>query len=474
MSKYKSEKINSGPDIKNALSLLEEKRKLSEGKKSTNSLIGKIAGQTRESLGGSRKGWHSVVAGFTQGVENAAELSSIYENEELYKNHKNVIDNLTEINNANIAETEKYRRDEKGRKAIQPEFWAFESALKNGADEQSRLDMVNKMRRKYEDITGEKLSPVVSGLTNSKYDYVDEEGNISNVPALIFGDEYTNNMMSSINPEHQMEQQEKRQQYAEKQALEERKVGSLEGVNDARRRKYESEIDYMPQKQDAALLRIKESGAKRVAAAHKYYTPQIAASTEVLKASQIINNIVQETPEALQTVMSLPWQSKDTNLISSTLKSATQGMNPKIANAAQKLEKELNKLRLSVAKGISNPNQMLDAIGIGSVPNLQMSPEAFSSVMNDIEASARYNYDLNKGELDSIAQAYGSDGEPLSKNVTEQSEKYLNNGMGQQPQAQEQSNTVSIKSPMTGKIAIYSRDDPNIDMILQRGGILVQ
>jgi hypothetical protein len=463
---YKSEKMSSRADpIKNAISLIGEQRKLSEGRKSSFDIIGKIAGQSNASLGGSTRGWRSVASGFTQGLQNAAELGSIFENEKLYKEHKNVIDSITAINDQTLVDNEKHRRDEKGRAAVIPDYWGFESMIDRGADGQTLLNSANAMRIKFEEITGEKISPFVRGFNDSKRDFLDEEGNVKNITAMIFGKEYSDNRMSSIDPDHQMQLQEKRQQYQEKQALEERKVGSLENVNDARRRKYEAEIDFMPDKiegikkgHDNAELRIKEMGAKRVQAARKYYVPQIDASTEVLKASNLINEIVEETPQALQTVLSLPWQSGDMNLVSSTLKSAIQGMNPEVANAAQKLEKELNKLRLSVVKGISNPNKMLDAVGIGSVPNLQMSPEAFISVMNDIEESARYKYDLNIGELDSVMQIYGSEGEPLSKNVIEKSEQYLNG-----------SDVVSLEDPITGEIGQYDINDPSIDIAIQNG-----
>ncbi|HXA03132.1 MAG TPA: hypothetical protein VNW99_14150 [Cytophagaceae bacterium] len=240
---YKSEKMSSRADpIKNAISLIGEKRKLSEGRKSSSDIFGKIAGQSNASLGGSTQGWRSVASGFTQGLQNAAELGSIFENEKLYKEHKNVIDSITAINDQTLVDSEKHRRDEKGREAVIPDYWGFESAIERGADEQSRLEMVNRMRLKYQEITGEKMPAFVSGLTNSPRDFVDEEGNIKNLPALIFGKEYSNNRLSAIDPDYQMQLQEKRQQYQEKQALEERKVRSLEGVNDARRRKYESEI----------------------------------------------------------------------------------------------------------------------------------------------------------------------------------------------------------------------------------------
>ncbi len=257
---YKADKISTKRDpLTAAIGLMGESRKLAEGRKSSADIVGNIAEQSHNSLGGSTQGWRSIASGFTQGLKNASDLAGIHENDKIYKEHQKVIDYFMDINNQSLVDNEEHRVEEKAKKAIVPDFWGYKEAQKLGADPQTSLDIINKMAEKVGEITGKRIH-FKSGLSNDSDSFVTDDGEIVNIPAWIFGEQYTNGALGSIDPEYQLQLQEQRNRFQEKQALEERKVRSYEDVNRGRLNKYEAETERIRNPQGGGMGQGSQGG----------------------------------------------------------------------------------------------------------------------------------------------------------------------------------------------------------------------
>lgn len=239
----RSSKMSSKNDpISSAISLIGERRKSGEGRKTVNDVIGGIAQQSNESLGGSRRGWRSVAGGLTQGIKNAADLSSVFEREEDYKSHGKVLDYLESLNNVALENKLEREGQEKARLAVTPDYFAYDSAVKRGADPQTRLGMLQSMDERQGKITGN-FFDFVDVSANDPNIGITRDGRVLNIPSAVFGEAYNEGAMASLDPDYQMRLQEERQRYDQELGLEERKVRSLEDVNRNRSTKLQAEVN---------------------------------------------------------------------------------------------------------------------------------------------------------------------------------------------------------------------------------------
>jgi hypothetical protein len=140
---------------------------------------------------------------------------------------------------------------------------------------------------------------------------------------------------------------------------------------------------------------------------------KIDASREFLAIAPKMEQIVRDYPDVFQSAIDAVWrEGSEPGFMSNMIKDLQHRWNPEKVAALTAMTKYINKMTLDVANGFSRPNMFIEKIGSKAVPNLDMSPEAFSKVLGEMVEEKRKDLENNQRRLELFEQ---QEGKPLSQ-----------------------------------------------------------
>ena len=202
---------------------------------------------------------------------------------------------------------------------------------------------------------------------------------------------------------------------AVEQSINQRGADARMMSSEASRRNAETHAEYADTKYGLQKDRISETRRRNDQNATKSdiklnetLGKKIDADREFLTIAPKMQEIVQKYPDIFQSAMDVVWrEQKEPGFTSSMLKSAQNSLNPDKVAALTSMVKYINKMALDVAGGFSRPNMFIEKIGSKAVPNLDMNPQGFEKVLDEMVAEKRTAIKNNQRRLELFASDAG-------------------------------------------------------------------
>lgn len=225
------------------------------------------------------------------------------------------------------------------------------------------------------------------------------------------------------------------------------------------------ESKYMPDKYSVQREKLEQTTRRNDQNAMKSDTKlsetlgkKIDSSREFLTIAPKMEEIVKNHPDIFQSAIDATWrESKEPGFINNMLKDVQNKWNPDKVAALTSMVKYINKMTLDVANGFARPNMFIEKIGSKAVPNLDMNPQGFLKVLEEMkyenETSIKNNlsrFDLLKSDMDS--------------GISDQYRESTNEVMGQNKGS---ANTVTIINPETNETV--NIDESQLDAAISGG-----
>jgi hypothetical protein len=269
---------------------------------------------------------------------------------------------------------------------------------------------------------------------------------------LFAGDENAQAMLNMQMPEYLKQQQEVRQDKERKFQLEEDKLAlmreSMPEKNAIQREKLEQTRRRNDQSAMKSDIKLSETLGKK-----------IDSSREFLTIVPKIEKIVKDHPDIFQSAIDATWrETGNPGYADNFIKDMQNKWNPEKVAALTSMVKYINKMTLDVANGFARPNMFIEKIGSKAVPNLDMNPQGFLKVLEEMKQENQTSIKNNQARFDLLKS-------DLDSGLSEQYRESTNSVMGmeqgsstpvqttnQAPTSKEMSgNVVTIFDPDTGE-----------------------
>ncbi len=403
---------NLGESIRTGASMENEKFKNGLAIPNQHDNNAKLFGELSESFG-ARPGdrprglLNNAAAGLFKGLEHGQKAKSIEKSEGKRDKYEEVMNYLQETNNDAIQQNQWYEKRESARKQMIPQVLSYIDNIER-LDPQSQRIMAQDILGQYGESLGEdfKLSsidgsnPFLMTIQSSKGQQ------LFDLRTLFAGDEAAEQAIAMKMPEYQMKLQEERQEKQRKFQIEEEKMAlmreSMSEKNSVQREKLEQTTRRNDQNAMKSDIKLNETLGKK-----------IDASREFLTIAPKMEKIVRDHPDIFQSAIDATWRENDEpGYVNNFIKTVQDTWNPEKVAALTAMTKYINKMTLDVANGFSRPNMFIEKIGSKAVPNLDMSPQAFSEVLHEMVDEKRKDIENNQRRMKLFEQ---QEGKPLSQ-----------------------------------------------------------
>lgn len=399
-----------------------------------------------------RGAWRNFGAGITKGLEYGAKSKAIGERKENYDKYEKVMNYFQEVNNAAVEQNQWYEKREGARKELMPQVLAYMDNIER-LDPQSQRIMAQDMLAQYGSAIGEdfKLSSI-DGSNPFLMTIQSEKGQqLFDLRSMFAGDEAVQQSIAMKMPAYQEKLQQERADKDREFNLKEDKLALEE--------------QYMPDKYAVQREKLAETTRRNDQNAIKSdmklndtLGKKIDASREFLTIAPKMEQIVREHPDIFQSAIDATWrESGEPGFINNMLKDAQNSWNPDKVAALTSMVKYINKMTLDVANGFARPNMFIEKIGSKAVPNLDMNPQGFLKVLEEMKQENETSIKNNQRRLKLFEQ---QEGKPLSQDYQKSTEGVMGEPKGS-------SNVVTITNPETGESVKI--DESQVDAAIAGG-----
>lgn len=323
-------------------------------------------------------------AGLAKGAETASKLNSLDEREKDYEEHANVIDYFREVNDAAIEQNQWYENRERQLETIKPFAIGGLEVSYSGMDYGTGNERMRNIMEQ-----AKLADPSIKG------DYV---GYVPNTPIVNMRDENGNITAFSLSS-----------------IVGEDVVKRVQG-NFIDQQKVSLEKEYAPIKYDVQKQRIAETARRNDQTAIKSdlelvktFGKKIDASREFLTIAPKMKDIVKNHPDIFQSAKDAVWrEAKEPGYINNMIKDIQNKLEPDKVTALTAMTKYINQMTLDVANGFSRPNMFIEKIGSKAVPNLDMNPQGFEKVLDEMIDENRTSIKNNQARLELLESDVGT------------------------------------------------------------------
>lgn len=303
----------------------------------------------------------NLVSGISKGVAYGSRSMATSEKKEKLGKHENVMKYLRESQAAITEQNQYYAEQEKKLETVKPfAIGGLEVAYSgmdyNTGNERMR-NIIEQAKLADPSIKGDYIgyvpnSPIVN-LRNEKGDII--AYSLSN----LVGEDVVKRVQGNYISEQKMKTE---QQYA---PVKYQMMGDR--LEETKRRNNQSAL-----KQD---IKLSETLGKK-----------IDSSREFLTIVPKMEKIVNEHPDIFQSAIDATWrEASEPGFMTNMLKDVQNKWNPEKVAALTSMVKYINKMTLDVANGFARPNMFIEKIGSKAVPNLDMNPEGFKQVLQEMK-----------------------------------------------------------------------------------------
>ena len=196
----------------------------------------------------------------------------------------------------------------------------------------------------------------------------------------------------------------------------------------------------MGEKLEETKRRTDASGLKHDLKLTESFGKKIDSSKEFLAIVPKMKDIVEKHPDIFQSAIDATWrESSEPGYMNNFLKDVQNKWNPDKVAALTSMVKYINKMTLDVANGFARPNMFIEKIGSKAVPNLDMNPQGFLKVLEEMEQENKSSLQNNLKRLQLLESDVGS-------GISDQYKESANQVM-----REPSSDSVSIVNPETGE-----------------------
>lgn len=348
-------------------------------------------------------------AGLAEGAAHGTRSKGIEEKKDKNQKLQEAIDYWQKANKAAMEQNQWYEKREMAKKEMLPQVMAYMDNIER-LDPQSQRIMAQDMLGQYGEAIGEnfKLSSIDGSNPFLMTIQSDKGQQLFDMRSVFAGDEAMQQSIAMKMPAYQMKLQQERADKEREFKLKEDKLALEE--------------KYMPDKYAVQREKLQQTTRRNDQNALKSDVKlsetlgkKIDASKEFLTIAPKMEKIVKDHPDIFQSAIDAVWrESKEPGYLNNMVKAAQNTMNPEKVAALTSMVKYINKMTLDVANGFARPNMFIEKIGSKAVPNLDMSPDGFMNVLQEMkeenQKSIKNNlqrFDLLKSDVDSgIADQY--------------------------------------------------------------------
>lgn len=399
------------------------------------------------------RGAAALFSGLAKGAEYGSRSKSTAKKQEALSKYDRVMDYFRTQNMEMEKQKKWYETRDFAKTKYLPQVLSYAQNV-NNLDPQSRRMMLDDILNGYNQTIGEdyKLSsidgsnPFIVTLTGKK------GAQVVDIRNLFSGDENAQAMLNMQMPEYLKQQQEERQDKERKFQLEEDRLAlmreSMPEKNAIQREKLEQTRRRNDQSAMKSDIKLSETLGKK-----------IDSSREFLTIVPKIEKIVKDHPDIFQSAIDATWrETGNPGYADNFIKDMQNKWNPDKVAALTSMIKYINKMTLDVANGFARPNMFIEKIGSKAVPNLDMNPQGFLKVLEEMKQENQTSIKNNQARFDLLKSDLDSG---LSEQYRESTNGVMGMGQGsstpvqttnQAPTSKDMSgNVVTIFDPDTGE-----------------------
>jgi|KBSSwiStaDraftv2_1062776.scaffolds.fasta_scaffold21568_4 hypothetical protein len=331
-----------------------------------------------------RGGARNLGAGFAKGLEYGAKSNAISEKKENFGKYQKQMDYLKSVQGEVVKQNQWHAEQEKRLETVKPFAVGGLEISYSGMDYATGND---RMRNVMEQ--AKLADPTIKG------DYI---GYVPNSPIVNMRDEKGNIIaysLSNLAGEDVVQRVQKN--YIDQQ-------------------KADTESKYAPIKYQIMGEKLEETKRRTDAAGLKHdlkltesFGKKIDASKEFLTIVPHMREILKDHSDIFQSAGDVIWRdSQEPGYMDAFIKSAHSKMAPDKATAITKMIKYINKMTLDVANGFARPNMYVEKVGGKAVPNLDMTAQGFSEILDEMELENKESLQNNLKRLQLLESDVGS------------------------------------------------------------------
>lgn len=328
--------------------------------------------------------WRNFGAGIAKGLEYGAKSQAIGEKKDDFDKYENVMNYFQEVNNSAIEQNQWYENRERQLETIKPFAIGGLEVSYSGMDYGTGNERMRNIMEQ-----AKLADPSIKG------DYV---GYIPNTPIVNMRDADGNITAFSLSS-----------------IVGEDVVKRVQG-NYVDQQKLNIEKQYAPIKYDIQGKRIAETARRNDQADLKHdlklsetIGKKIDASRAFLTIAPKMRDIVKNHPDIFQSAKDAVWrESKEPGYINNMIKDIQNKLEPDKVAALTTMTKYINQMTLDVTSGFSRPTMFIEKIGSKAVPNLDMNPQGFMKVLDEMEEENRTSIKNNQARLELLESDLGT------------------------------------------------------------------
>lgn len=349
-----------------------------------------------------RGGAANFITGLAEGAAYGSKTKSTEKKQEALSKYDKVLDYFRQVNNQAMEMKEWYQKREFAKQKYMPQVMAYAENI-NKLDPQSQRMMAQGILDGWNRTTGDdyKLNTIDGSDPFVMTISSDKGTQIIDIRDLFAGDEVLQQRLAMKTPEYQMKLQQERQDKDREFKLKEDKLAL--------------ESQYAPEKYAVQREKLEQTTRRNDQNAVKMDTKlsetlgkKIDSSREFLTIVPKMEDIIKNHPDIFQSAIDATWrENEEPGYIDNLVKDVQNKWNPEKVAALTSMVKYINKMTLDVANGFARPNMFIEKIGSKAVPNLDMNPQGFLKVLQEMkqenETSIKNNlarFDLLKSDMD--------------------------------------------------------------------------
>jgi hypothetical protein len=342
----------------------------------------------------------NIAAGLSQGISTGYKMKSTNEKKEKFGKYQKQMDYLRNVQSEVVKQNQWHAEQEKRLETVKP------FAVGGLEISYSGMDYATGNERMRNVMEQAKLAdPTIQG------DYI---GYVPNSPIVNMRDKDGNIIAYSLS-----------------NLVGEDVVKRVQG-NYIDQQKVDTEKKYAPLKYEIMGDKLAEtkrrndqSGLKHDMKLTESFGKKIDASKEFLTIVPKMKYIVEKHPDIFQSAIDATWrESSEPGYMNNLLKDVQNKWNPDKVAALTSMVKYINKMTLDVANGFARPNMFIEKIGSKAVPNLDMNPQGFLKVLDEMEEENKTSLQNNLKRLQLLESDVGSG---ISDQYQESSNKVMGN-----------------------------------------------